>query len=658
MTAVPLLRRPYPGSAAKTVPADHSSEAGSAAKPPGLRAIHLLYVPTLYCNLQCSYCYLGEQTSTAHLRGDAARAVQTLTTALQRFDDAGVLPFNVSLHGGEVTTLPPAVLEQLFQIITQHYQRHADAIQALGHRKSVPHIKTNLYRFASLLELFKRYRVSISASIDLPLRLHAEHRRTKTGADWLQRTHEHLRLLAAYPHGRKISATLSAEHLADPQALIDDIWFIHRELGFDMNAMNLMFAFASELNTHDQRARGKPVLTPATEAQQLALYDALHTAFAGTQLDEGLRRHWFDEFTPSYCTNAVNCGDKFYLLQSDGEVYSCVRGQGIAAFHYGNALTDPIDSILARGARQIAAIHQQFGLDSSCQSCGHLQRCNTGCAVVKYQRRQPKSYTCALQHRIYRDAPRSYPPAAPEQQHAYALAYARKMHPALVFADADVARDQATNTVVLPKDLYEPAHALRALINADPLLQALYSDDVLRLRIDYGQALDPGSETSETLALQSQLLKHGATWYTLTPDDRVTLQIRRDWLAAGADEPIRNTLMLLMLRDTPVVYGDEQRTKQEHLFTYQLYYQMLVHDAETSCETAEPEWLDYDLTPLLALHAPMFMHGVRNNLFVTTQALRDHHYLKQKNNAFYHIQAINLPFQNFEFFYINPKVSS
>ncbi len=56
-------------------------------------------------------------------------------------------------------------------------------------------------------------------------------------------------------------------------ALVDDIWFIHRELGFDMNQFNLMFAFGSELN---RAAKGEAVLAPATPAQQQALYDALH----------------------------------------------------------------------------------------------------------------------------------------------------------------------------------------------------------------------------------------------------------------------------------------------------------------------------------------------------------------------------------------------
>ena len=41
-----------------------------------------------------------------------------------------------------------------------------------------------------------------------------------------------------------------------------------------------------------------------------------------------------------------------------------------------------------------------------------------------------------------------------------------------------------------------------------------------------------------------------------------------------------------------------------------------------------------------------------NNILFTTTALRDYHYSKQKNNGYYHIQAMNLPFQNIEFYYL------
>ncbi len=597
------------------------------------RSVHLLYVPTLCCNLSCAYCYLGAQTTQAVLREDAHRAVATLRHALSAFDAAGVLPFNVSLHGGEVTTLPPAVLDELFGMIRAHYLRHFDALQALGHQKTFPHIKTNLYRFAPLRELFLRHKVSISASIDLPLALHERYRLTRGGTGWRARTHENIRLLAAYPHAKKISATLCAEHLADIPALIDDIWFIHRELGFDMNHFNIMFAFASELNRQLRDEQGANVLTPVSPAQQQALYSALKQAFVGSELEYGFRRHWFDEFKPGYCTHARNCGERFFLLQGDGSVYSCVRGQGLEAFCYGNIYRDSVDQILATGASKIAAAHRSHGFDAACTTCGHLSRCHTGCPVVKQQRDSGRSYTCELQRDIYADQPSTYPVDPPVIQQSYAREYALLLHPSDALAKENPPPDDVP---LLSEEFGEARNALASLIAADPILQVLYSDEAFVFEVN-----------DELLPLTSQLLERQARWHTLMPGDRLVIHFRRSLLTANCPEPIRNTLYLQMLRDTPVVYGDEQRVKQAHLFTYQVYAECLM----SSTRLGE-DYLMADLSGLIALHAPMYRRGVRNNLLFTTLYLREYHYSKQKNNAFYHAQAMNLPFQNFEFHYL------
>lgn len=597
------------------------------------RNIHLLYSPTLACNLGCRYCYLGDQTRTAPLKADAARAASTLRHALDKLREAGVLAFNVSLHGGEVTTLPPPVLEELFVIVRDHYLRHFDEITALGHRKNAPHIKTNLFKLAGLYELFCRHKVSVSASIDLPLALHGKYRVKRSGADWLERTLDNIRLLAKYPHGKKISATVCAEHLADIPAFIRDVWFIHRELGFDMNQFNVMFAFASELNDADQ---GAAVMTPASTAQQLALYEALKGEFTGTELEDGLKRNWFDEFKPSYCTNAFNCGEKFYLLQGDGTVYSCVRGQGIEEFRYGNVFEDSIEDILAAGARKIRQVHQAHGLDRACGGCSHLSLCHTGCPVVKHQSKSGRSYTCDLQKAIYRDNPRSYPADDPERREEYLRHYASQMHPALAFAKP--ARPPVPE-IRLPNDFTPDKHALAKLIEDDAVLRELYSPNAF--------VLEAGDEAIE---LASQLLKPHSTWHTRARGEKLVAHFPRSLLRVACDEPVRNTLYLQMLCDQPVVYGDEKRTKQAHLFTYQLYAECLQPSARFG-----PDWAMADLAGIVDMHGHLYRRGVLNNLFLTTLALREYHYQKQKANAFYHIQAVNLPFQNFEFFQLPAK---
>ncbi len=599
------------------------------------RHIHLLYVPTLCCNLSCRYCYLGEQTDPKTLKLDAERAVATLSNALNLFIEASVLPFNVSLHGGEVTTLPPSVLEGLFNTINRHYLDHFDDLNSLGYRKGVPHIKTNLYNFDKLYNLFVKHRVSVSASIDLPLSMHARYRTDHRGGSWLKRTIANLQLLARYPHSKKISATIYHEHLQNIPALVDDIWMIHREIGFDMNNFNIMFGFGSELNC--QKFGGEPELglQQASETEQLELYHTLYKAFSGTELEEGLRRNWFDEFTPGYCTNAFNCGERFFLLQGDGSVWSCVRGQGVKELYYGNLLTDPVDEILAEGSRQVRRLHQQQGFHPDCIACEYLHLCHTGCPAVKLQNRTGKSYTCLLQKEIYRNNPATWTALLPDEQKSAKREYLIGMHPNMLSGSEQSQQLPANLITMIPGETFEKKNGLPAIIDADPVLQQIYSPDAFILSLN-----------GERIQLCSQILTPQRNLYSIEPDDRLLLYAIRSIFDANCPELIRNTLHIQILRDTSVVYGDEQRTKQEHIATYQLFYNML--DSEL---ISGKEWVFADLTGFLHLCRRYFIKNVLNNLFVTTGQLREYHYQKQKNNAFYHIQAINLPFQNFEFYW-------
>ncbi|EIJ41232.1 radical SAM additional 4Fe4S-binding domain protein [Beggiatoa alba B18LD] len=592
--------------------------------------IHLLYSPTLACNLGCQYCYLGGQTSIAPIKKDAERAVSTLEYALKKCSEENILPFHISLHGGEVTLLADNILEDLFNLIKQHYVTNFDEINALGHKKSNPHIKTNLYRFANQFDLMKKHKVSISASIDLPLFMHGKYRTTKGGKDWLNLTIDNIKLLSQYPYSKKISSTISSEHIEHIDQMIQDIWFIHQELNFDMTNFNFMFAFESALNSIDKQDK---VLTPASKEEQLFLYQKLKEAFTGTELEEGFKRNWFDEFKPSYCTNAFNCGEKFYLLQSNGSVYSCVRGQGIEEFYYGNIFESSVQEILDNGARKISEIHQKYGMNADCSGCNNLLTCNTGCAVVKFQRSSAKSYTCELQKEIYKDNPYSYPASPEEEQKAYSKYYTREMHPYLIEKQA------IEPSLVFPNDLNENKNFLLNLIEEDEVLQKLYSNKSFILELN-----------DEVLNLESQILKTDNDFYTLSSEDKIIIHFPVDLMTVNCDETVKNTLYLQMLNHNFVIYGDEKRSKQQHLFTYQIYSSMLKKSTVLG-----DDYFMFDLKELIYLHKELYEQDVLNNLFFTTSFLRDYHYNKQRNNAFYHIQAVNLPFQNFEFFYLNER---
>ena len=85
----------------------------------------------------------------------------------------------------------------------------------------------------------------------------------------------------------------------------------------------------------------------------------MHEAFDGTNLDTGVNGPWFDEFGPEYCTNCDNCGEKFFLLEQNGDLYSCVRGQKRKIFTMAISIRDTVEAILKTAVRKIFQSHNQ-----------------------------------------------------------------------------------------------------------------------------------------------------------------------------------------------------------------------------------------------------------------------------------------------------------
>lgn len=600
--------------------------------------IHLLYVPTIYCNLGCKYCYLGKQTDQQTLKKDNTRSLETLEYALNYFGKENILPFNLSLHGGEVSTLSSESLEKLFNKIDSHYLNNYDELTSAGFKKQTPHIKTNLFNFDKHYDLFNKYKVSISGSVDLPLSLHDKYRTMKSDKSSLPKIQKNIKLLSGYQHGKKLSAVLFKEHVDKVEEIIEDIWFIHNELGFDMNNFNFMFGFESSYNDEKFSGVENELNTQAiTDEEQVVFYNKLKEAFVGTELEWGFKKNWFDEFTPNYCTNALNCGEKFFLLQSNGDVYSCVRGQGTKEFYYGNIFKDSADSILEQGKLKIKEMHQKQSLHDDCKECEYLKICNTGCAFVKNEQNKGKSYTCALQKQIYKDYPFQYSGTETKKEQKVVLNnYLSEIHPNLaVELNTDESLEDFESTMYLSDDFNSEENTLSSLIKNDDILKELYSTEIFSLEIN-----------GEVQKLTSQILKPMRSTLFLDEEDKVYLHVKKSAFNVYCLEPHTNSLYLQLLRDTKVVYGDEKREKQEHIFTQQIYRDQLMESRKGD------DWLMLDLMPWLKLWSNTFIDDIANNLFVTTTSLREYHYKKQQKNAFYHIQAINLPFQNFEFIWL------
>ena len=572
--------------------------------------IHLLYVPTMACNMACKYCYLEENTKDEWSK---IKPLETLQYAINKFKNSNVIPFNISLHGGEVTTLSKADFHDLIKYISDYYRDNKRLIIDGGFKIGNPHIKTNLYDLEKHIDTIKEFNVSISGSLDLPLRLHDEYRVTKGNKKTLDRILSNIELLQDIPNKKKVSSTIFKEHYNYVNEIINDIKYLHKNTCLDMNDFNFMIGF-------DYNSNG--ILHHITEEEQVEFYNRMHQEFDGSDLDTGVNGPWFDEFGPGYCTNCDNCGEKFFLLEKNGDIYSCVRGQKNRDYYYGNIYTDSVEKILQTAQSKIFINHNKLPFNEECSKCGYLYLCKTGCPFVKNTYKTNKSYTCLLQQQMYKDRGCSKDEYNEEFVYHY-VSTMRNIDP----------------TKYIPESKKTDYPSLIDLIKKDQKLKYIYAEDVFILKVD-----------NEEYHLSSQILKKSRDIIYITKNSKVTIYMKKRLINEECDYPDNNSLYIMLLSGNLVTYGDEDRTKQSHIATSQIYKCVL-----DNRPSDKEKYYAYDITSLIAEYKKELSKDNPNNIFFTTSSLRDYHYLKQKNNAYYHIQAINLPFQNIEFYYLEKE---
>ena len=575
--------------------------------------IHLLYVPTMACNMACKYCYLEDNT---YDESCSYKALDTLKYAVNKFRESGVIPFNISLHGGEVTTLSHDDFYDLVEYISDYYNENRDLISNAGFRVGVPHIKTNLYGIDKHIDTIKKFNVSVSGSLDLPFSLHRKYRVTKGGKDTLDKIFKNIELLKDIPNKKKVSSTIFKEHYNHIDEIIEDIKYLNKNSCLDMNDFNFMIGF-------DYNSNG--ILHHLTEEEQVEFYNRMHKEFDGTDLDSGVNGAWFDEFGPEYCPNCDNCGEKFFLLERNGDIYSCVRGQKNKDYYYGNIYKDSVESILKTAINKIFINHNKLSFNEECKNCGYLYLCKTGCPFVKNNYNSNKSYTCLLQKKMYED--RNYLKDEYNDESIYQ--YINKMR-------TDDIRKYIPNTNKNNNDYPN----LESMISSDKNLKYIYDSNSFILSVD-----------GVLYNLESQIIKKTRDIVYFTKKSSIKIYMKKNLILENCDYPENNSLYIILLSGNLVTYGDEGRTKQRHISTKQIYKGVL-----DNTKSDMDDYYVYDISNFIKEFSLEYSDTNENNLFFTTSALRDYHYLKQKNNAYYHIQAINLPFQNIEFYYIDREL--
>lgn len=573
----------------------------------------LTFVPNSYCNFACSYCYLGKLTERKEKTTDMAEQFKKIAKKLK---DDGVIITEVILHGAELSASPYEHVKELLKAIDEYKKENHFLIRVLskdskkGHHYI--HLKTNLYFLDRFFELFKKYEVGISASIDLPLRFHEKYRVLKSGKSTLEKTLKMIELLSAYPYFKQISTTMTKEHL-NVDEFIRDVYKLE-SLGFDMASdFYIMFTY--------QSANAQGDFQMPSDEDMLSFYKNLREKLKDTKYSFALEHFWFKEFLGGYCTNCTNCGDNL-LIQKNGDVYVCHRSQALNELRAGNIFNENYESLKIRNITNIRILENSLKLHKDCLECNYFHLCKASCTIERNDTKLGKSYTCALQKAIYKNN---------------AEFFKADKTLAEISLDEFLRQNQTNNykSFLIPNlslEFRESKNSLENIINDDEILQKLYLKDNFLISVNDELAL---------LDFEKDALYKS---FKISSKDNIKLLIKKEVFDYSTKETLSNFIYMSLLGGEAKVYGDEKREKTLHIETKHLYLEKLLN------ESLELEgYLIYDISSFLKENSRLYSLNHKNFIFFTTKALREYHYEKQAKNAFYHAQTINLPFLRFEF---------
>lgn len=573
----------------------------------------LTFVPNSYCNFGCKYCYLGKLTDN---KTDYSTVDQELKKIIDIYDKFGILLHDISFHGAEVTTLPLPILDKLFKLCYDYQKEHAIMIKSLHGDYGHISIKTNLYRYDKVADILNKYNVLVSCSIDLPFSHHREFRVLKDGSDTFDKVYNNLILLNKNTNGKFVmSCTIGIKALEHIDEFIKDIEHLD-SIGIDMcKCFYIMFIYDSAYSK---------VKTGMTDEEQGIFFDKLLEHFKGTKFEQAIYYSWFREFPIGYCTNESNCGKNNYLVQKNGDVYPCHRGQAVPELKFGNILQDSFEDITKVGTSAIANYdNNNLPLHNDCLECNWFHYCNMGCPISRRDINYNKSYTCTVQRKLYKAQPERFP----EDPIAAAIArdsYIKTMMPNYYYS-TNVPKLMKNNT-----EFYDPKNSLESIILRDKVLMELYNPSNIKLGIN-GEYID----------LFSSLLNDKTMSVTMYNTDDLKLFLSNEYVAINSTED--NNILLMVLSKDTVVYGDEQRTKMQHIEHIEI-------DLKDTKKVEEGYLVDLH-SVLESIKDKIPREDMWYEMFVTTKDARMYHYDKHSKNAFYHIETINLPFHSFYFSY-------
>jgi uncharacterized protein len=169
----------------------------------------LVFQPTSFCNIACSYCYLPDRDRKNNLTPATVR--RTIDLML----DASLISSKISVvwHAGEPLALGATKFAQLIEACNSSLPSTSE----VNH-----HVQTNAMLInQDWCSLFKRLDISVGVSIDGPREIHDVHRVTRNSGGSFNQTMYGIQQLRDAGIPFHAIAVISKEWLSAPEVLVD-----------------------------------------------------------------------------------------------------------------------------------------------------------------------------------------------------------------------------------------------------------------------------------------------------------------------------------------------------------------------------------------------------------------------------------------------------
>ena len=313
------------------------------------------------CNLNCSYCSLGEKP-----RHDIV-SVQTLIHIFEYVCNVcrqrNIAQLEIILHGGEPTLVPVNV----YDTAIHHAKTQFPDIQI--HLS----MQTNAFSISDdYLSFMQRYNINVGVSIDGSAYIHDRERKSKSGNNTFKTVTQNIERMQAV--GLNVSCLMVLTSIGVAASLDYLDYYASRHIHLKINPL---LNYGEACKNPELAIKSGDYANYLIRVYEYIISNNIDVTVSPIDklLQAILRKDKIRE-----CTFNDKCNHSFLCIDHLGDIYPCGKYSDIHNFKLGNVLFQNID-IVNNLQFQILTERRSCKLPTKCRACKYVTLCHAGCSA-------------------------------------------------------------------------------------------------------------------------------------------------------------------------------------------------------------------------------------------------------------------------------------